>query len=134
MRSLIPVVVVAVCALCGCSHDGGGTGSASSTSSAAGSAHVRDCRSQLQARPSEIVLTCADANHSVSDITWESWTSDSAQGSGTENKNTCEPSCAEGQHLSAPVTIRLSNPADGVFTQLEITQHDGKSETERLPR
>ncbi|MGY2063509.1 hypothetical protein ACW9HQ_52165, partial [Nocardia gipuzkoensis] len=65
-----------------------------SSNSGDSSTHVKDCGSQRQTRPASITITCADANHSISDISWSSWTGDSARGSGTEHRNRCEPSCA----------------------------------------
>jgi len=61
-------------------------------------------------RPEEIMLTCADGGMIVTDITWTTWTSKQALGTGIYSQNMCEPSCAEGTREDVPVTIKLSGP------------------------
>ena len=66
-----------------------------------------DCEFPVQ-RPEEIMLTCADGGMIVTDITWTTWTSKQALGTGIYSQNMCEPSCAEGTREDVPVTIKLS--------------------------
>jgi hypothetical protein len=42
-------------------------------------------------------------------ITWTTWTSKSASGTGIYSINLCNPNCAEGQRLEEPVEVVLSN-------------------------
>ena len=68
-----------------------------------------DCEFPVQ-RPEEIMLTCADGGIIVTDITWKTWSSNQALGTGIYSQNMCEPSCAEGTREDVPVTIKLSGP------------------------
>ena len=68
-----------------------------------------DCEFPVQ-RPLQIMLTCADGGMLVTDITWNTWTSNSATGNGTYSQNMCDPNCAEGLRINVPVTIKLSGP------------------------
>ena len=61
-------------------------------------------------RPEEIMLTCADGGMIVTDIRWQTWSSKQALGTGIYSQNMCDPNCAEGTRVDAPVTIKLSEP------------------------
>lgn len=74
-----------------------------------------NCESPEQ-KPSEIVLTCADAGMYVDQITWSSWAVDGALGKGTYNVNECDPNCAEGTMVAVPVYVELSS----------LTKYQGK--------
>ena len=67
-------------------------------------------------KPELIFLTCADGGLYVEKIKWSTWTKDGATGSGIFSENLCEPSCAEGQRVEAPVNVVLSN----------LTEQNGK--------
>ena len=60
-------------------------------------------------KPELIFLTCADGGLYVEKIKWSTWTKDGATGIGIFSENLCEPSCAEGKRVTAPVNLRLSN-------------------------
>ncbi len=60
-------------------------------------------------KPELIMITCADGGVFVEKIKWSTWTKDGATGIGILSENLCEPSCAEGQRVEAPVNLRLSN-------------------------
>ena len=81
-------------------------------------------------KPELIFLTCADGGLYVEKIKWSTWTKDGATGSGIFSENLCEPSCAEGQRVEAPVSLRLSNLTEqnGKFylRTLDISTSDGK--------
>ena len=68
-----------------------------------------DCEFPVQ-RPLQIMLTCADGGMIVTDITWKTWTRNSATGKGTYSQNMCDPNCAGGARVNSPVTIKLSDP------------------------
>ena len=67
-------------------------------------------------KPELIFLTCADGGLYVEKIKWSTWSKEGATGIGIFSENLCEPSCAEGQRVAAPVNLRLSN----------LTEHNGK--------
>jgi hypothetical protein len=74
------------------------------------------------------VLYCADAGQILNQITWSSWTSTEAKGSGISIANDCEPSCAEGSDVTSKVELRLFKPITSesgkiVFSQIEM-QYD----------
>ena len=82
----------------------------------------------FEQKPVELVLYCADAGQILNQITWSSWTSTEANGSGISITNDCEPSCAEGSDVISKVEIRLFKPLTSesgkvVFSQIEM-QYD----------
>lgn len=82
-------------------------------------------------RPSSIVLSCADGNYTLEDITWTSVESDNAQGTATAVVNDCDPTCAEGTFEEFEVTVAATNPVDvdgqQVFDTIEVIRLDGDS-------
>jgi hypothetical protein len=82
-------------------------------------------------KPTQIIVTCGDANTVVQQITWKSYGEKSANGSGTAAVNDCDPNCAAGHALKSPATVVLSKPKDcgnGVtqFTSLVMTYTGAK--------
>ena len=82
----------------------------------------------FEQKPVELVLYCADAGQILNQITWSSWTSTEAKGSGISIANDCEPSCAEGSDVTSKVELRLFKPITSesgkiVFSQIEM-QYD----------
>ena len=82
----------------------------------------------FEQKPVELVLYCADAGQILNQITWSSWTSTEAKGSGISIANDCEPSCAEGNDVISLVEIKLTKPMTSesgkrVFSNIEI-QYD----------
>jgi hypothetical protein len=75
-------------------------------------------------------LTCADGGLYVDEITWTTWSKTGARGTGNFYENLCEPSCAEGEQVSAPVKITLTDlsPRKGknYLRTLDISTQDGK--------
>jgi hypothetical protein len=63
-------------------------------------------------KPTSIVVTCADANTVVRNITWSSYTDKSAAGTGTANVNACDPTCAAGRFQEFPAKVGLSGPTE----------------------
>ena len=70
---------------------------------------VVNCGNKLQARPSNFILTCADANDALAGLRWVSWRSE-AFATGAETINTCTPNCAEGKFISYPALVTLWRP------------------------
>ena len=103
--------------------------SSQTISTAAAAINTWDCE-YSEHKPKAITLTCADGGLYVDEITWTTWNKTGATGTGIFNENLCEPSCADGQQVSAPVKITLSDlsPRKGrnYLRTLDITTHDGK--------
>jgi hypothetical protein len=59
-------------------------------------------------KPETIMIYCGDGGAYISKIHWIKWDQDSAKGSGEYYRNLCEPDCADGKIVHAPVNIRLS--------------------------
>jgi hypothetical protein len=76
----------------------------------------------LTVRPTSIVLTCADSNRYIQDIKWRSWTSTSADATGTLHWNDCTPACFDGKWHSARIHFIARKPATlsthRIFTEL----------------
>ncbi len=81
-------------------------------------------------KPELIFFTCADGGLYVEKIEWNTWSKDGATGRGIFSENLCEPSCAEGQRVEAPVNLRLSNLTEQngkyYLRTLDISTSNGK--------
>ncbi len=71
-------------------------------------------------KPREVGFS-ADSTNDLTNITWSSWTTTSATGSGTWTYESCDPDCANGPTTPYPATIQLSQPVNGVFTAMTET-------------
>ena len=60
-------------------------------------------------KPETIMIYCGDGGAYIDKITWNSWNQYGASGTGEYYKNLCEPDCADGKIVHAPVSVRLSN-------------------------
>ncbi|MCX6436936.1 MAG: hypothetical protein NTW39_05995 [Actinobacteria bacterium] len=67
-------------------------------------------------KPESIMIYCGDGGAYIDKINWKSWNQDGASGAGEYYKNLCEPDCADGKIVHAPVSVRLS----------ELTPRKGK--------
>ncbi|HEY1627735.1 MAG TPA: hypothetical protein VGG16_28495 [Streptosporangiaceae bacterium] len=87
------------------------TGASSSAATPAPQPHkqtaVVNCLGKQQVKPGEVVLACADYNSLIDKITWTSWTSGLASGTGILVQNDCTPNCAEGHFHKYPVDLIL---------------------------
>jgi hypothetical protein len=64
-------------------------------------------------KPTIFTLECGDGNTVIRNITWSSWTSKSAKGSGNFWVNLCKPSCVYGKFVrDGVVTILLGKVRD----------------------
>jgi hypothetical protein len=69
---------------------------------------VRDCPGDhFGVAPARMVLTCADANTYLEDLTWTTWGDKIATGRGTLVENTCTPDCVAGKFVSEPAAVAL---------------------------
>jgi hypothetical protein len=67
-----------------------------------------DCET-AEYKPESITITCADGGIFVEKIQWSTWSTVGATGIGIYSENLCEPNCAEGERVTAPVKLTLSN-------------------------
>jgi hypothetical protein len=88
-----------------------------------------DCETAVY-KPESITITCADGGIFVEKIQWRSWSQKGASGVGIFSENLCEPNCAEGKRVTAPVNITLSNLTEQngkyCLRTLDISSVDGK--------
>jgi hypothetical protein len=71
---------------------------------------VVNCLFKQQTRPSDFILTCADAGDVLADLHWVSWAPTAAFATGTEQINDCTPNCAAGKFIDYPVLVNLWRP------------------------
>jgi hypothetical protein len=71
---------------------------------------VVNCLSKAQTKPSNFILTCADANDVLAHLHWVSWGPTAAFATGTEQINDCTPYCAAGKFINYPVLVNLWRP------------------------
>jgi hypothetical protein len=88
-----------------------------------------DCETAVY-KPESITITCADGGIFVEKIQWSTWGQEGATGIGIYSENLCEPNCAEGKRVIAPVKLTLSNLTEQndkyYLRTLDITTSDGK--------
>ena len=81
-------------------------------------------------KPETIMIHCADGGAYISKVKWKTWSKDGASGTGEYYRNLCEPDCADGQIVHAPVGVRLSEliPRKGKFylRTLDMSSITGK--------
>ena len=103
----------------------GGIAVAAPVAQAAGGTGIVDCSGSVVRKPQDITISCADANITITNITWKSWSNNRAKGTGTLAWNTCLPqTCVAGIVQRYPVSITLSGVASGgnvtVFSKLAV--------------
>jgi hypothetical protein len=72
-----------------------------------GQVGVVDLDGRATIRPKRLDFA-ADA--AIEDITWSSWDSREAEGSGQVRLVDCDPTCAQGKAVTFPATVRLVQP------------------------
>lgn len=81
-------------------------------------------------KPKSIMIMCGDGGIFIDKINWNTWSSTGAKGTGTWGENLCEPSCAEGKYVNAPVNVELSDlsarKGKYYLRTLDISTQDGK--------
>jgi hypothetical protein len=76
----------------------------------AGNIWTYNCEIPVQL-PESFYLTCADGGWYVYNIKWQSWGQTEAQATAMYSENVCEPNCAEGYRVEAPVELTISTSA-----------------------
>lgn len=96
----------------------GTTGAATDPAIAARAAvtYLLDCVGEPVASPASFTVACADANQSLTDLAWSDWGADEATATGELVANDCDPSCAEGSDVTAPVKVVVSDIVEGEAT------------------
>lgn len=72
----------------------------------------------FEAKPTSIVISCADANITVTHITWTGWGHATAHGVGTLNWNTCTPTCVAGTWKHKHLVFSARGLRGGYYTTL----------------
>ena len=94
-----------------------------SPASAASRTSVNNC-GQLEVKPTDLVLACADANSMLTDLRWTGWSNGRAKGVGTYEVNDCQPTCVAGKTRSYAVRVKLDQPkvqeGKRVFTRVVV--------------
>jgi hypothetical protein len=89
----------------------------------AGNIWTYNCEIPVQL-PESFYLTCADGGWYVYNIKWQSWGKTEARATAIYSEKVCEPDCADGYRVEAPVTLTIStstNPGKKIYlTNLEM--------------
>ena len=95
----------------------------------AGNIWTYNCEIPVQL-PESFLLTCGDGGWYVYNIKWQSWGEKEAKATAIYSENVCEPSCAEGYRVEAPVDLTLSTftkPGKKIY----LTNLDMRASTEK---
>jgi hypothetical protein len=76
----------------------------------AGNIWTYNCEIPVQL-PESFYLTCADGGWYVYNIKWQSWGKTEAKATALYSEKVCEPDCADGYRVEAPVTLTISTLA-----------------------
>lgn len=94
---------------------------------------VLACNGKTRTKPTNYVLSCADANAQWLKVSWSSWGQAAASGKGDLYQNDCIPDCASGHFHSYPATLQLGDMKKTAKYGLLYTQatfHYGANKTE----
>jgi hypothetical protein len=88
---------------------------------------VVNCLFKDQTRPSNFILTCADAGDVLARLHWVNWGTTAAFATGVEQINDCTPDCAGGKFINYPVLVNLWRPEPikghpGTFAFTRVTR------------
>lgn len=101
-----------------------GTLAIATPATAAPRTSVNHC-GQLEVKPADLVLSCADASTMLTDLRWTRWSNGSAKATGSYEVNDCSPTCVAGttREYRAKVTLSVPKVQAGkrVFTKATIT-------------
>ncbi len=67
---------------------------------------VSNC-GEVSAKPTGLVLSCADANTALEMLKWSSWGKSTARATGTFSENDCSPTCVEGMFHRYKAVVTL---------------------------
>jgi hypothetical protein len=84
---------------------------------------VSNC-GEVSAKPTGLVLSCADATTALEMLKWSAWGASTARATGTFADNDCSPTCAAGtfNRYKANVTLSAPKTINGkkVFTKVRV--------------
>jgi len=84
---------------------------------------VSNC-GEISAKPTGLVLSCADANTALEMLKWSAWGKSTAKATGIFADNDCSPTCVEGtfNRYKANVTLSAPKTINGtkVFTKVRV--------------
>ena len=84
---------------------------------------VSNC-GEISAKPTGLVLSCADANTSLETLKWSTWGKSTAKATGIFAGNDCSPTCAAGTFNRYKANVTLSGPkiinGTKVFTKVRV--------------
>jgi hypothetical protein len=90
---------------------------------------VVNCQHKAVVRPASFIISCADANRYLQQISWVSWGAKTARAHATYTENSCTPYCAAGKFVNYTATVTLSLPktvrGKRVFTKLHVSYVSG---------
>jgi hypothetical protein len=69
---------------------------------------VLPCAGRPQVRPTNYLMSCADANASWKNVVWKTWGAKSATGTGELYQNDCTPNCAAGHFHTYAARLLLT--------------------------
>ena len=116
MRRFIPLsFVAALVILAGLTT---GLSIAQSNASTTSVTMALSCSSKVGTKPTSYVLFCADANASLSSLTWTDWGDATAYATGVAKWNDCTPTCVDGKWKQQPVTVWAWRVENGQYTRL----------------
>jgi hypothetical protein len=92
---------------------------------------------QPKTYPTQIITNCGGSSQApVSNLSWSTWTTTSAAGTGVYVVNSCNPSCSAGNYNRYPASIVLSFPGSTtwgtLFTQAQITYVDQSGQSQSV--
>lgn len=67
-------------------------------------------------RPATFAYNC-DNTGVMQEMTWSSWGSDGARGTGTDSSVECQPNCAQGTRLTNPIVVHAWNPVTAASSE-----------------
>jgi hypothetical protein len=87
--------------------------------------------------PTQMITACgASSQTPVTNLSWSTWTTTSAAGTGVYVVNSCNPSCSAGNYNRYPASIVLSFPGSTtwgtLFTQAQITYVDQSGQSQSV--
>lgn len=86
---------------------------------------IYNCVDEYEIQPSNLIITCADANMGLENVIWTSWNNVEASGKGIFYENNCSPDCASGRFIRQEAEIQLSSiqrdkTGKSVFTEIIV--------------
>jgi len=86
-----------------------------------------NCQGRSQVRPSSFTLACADANDTLTRLSWANWGTALASATGVQEENDCVPDCAAGHFHGYPVDVifwgvaaRHGHPGSQRYTEVTV--------------